>query len=88
MHRTRIRKEIQAERVFKYYGLPKEKVVELGGSLGKSDYYERDNQGERQSCGDRGETQEEKNTMGKQVGNGRSPHKKEQKRSKDDVLQR
>ena len=27
----RIRKEIQAEQVFKDYGLPKEKVVELEG---------------------------------------------------------
>ena len=52
MHRTRIRKEIQAEQVFKDYGLPKEKVVELGGRLGKRDYYERSNQGERQSCRD------------------------------------
>ena len=48
-----MRKEIQAEWIFKYYGLPKEKVVELGGRLGKRDYYERSNQGERQSCGDR-----------------------------------
>ena len=34
------------------------------------------------------EVQQERNTMGKQVGNGRSPHKKEQKRSKDDILWR
>ena len=53
MRRTRIRKEVQAERVFKYYGLPKEKVVGLGGRFGKRDYYERGDQGERQSCGDR-----------------------------------
>ena len=42
-----MKKEIQAEWVFKYYGLPKQKVVELGGTLGKRDYHERDNQGER-----------------------------------------
>ena len=52
LHRTRIRKEIQAEQVFKDYGLPKEKVVEPDGRLGKCDYYERSNQGERQSCRD------------------------------------
>ena len=51
--RTRIRKEIQAERVFKDYGLPKEKVIELSGRLGTCDYYKRSNQGERQSCRDR-----------------------------------
>ena len=33
--RTRIRKEIQVEWVFKDYRLPKEKVVELGGRFGK-----------------------------------------------------
>ena len=33
--RTRIRKEIQAERVFKDYRLPKVKVIELGGRFGK-----------------------------------------------------
>ena len=43
-------KGIQAEQVFKYYILPKQKVAELGGMLGKRDYHERDNQGERQSC--------------------------------------
>ena len=48
-----MRKVIQAEWVFKDYRLPKEKVVELGGRLGKRDYYERSNQGERQSCRDR-----------------------------------
>ena len=53
LHRTRMRKEIQAEWVFKDYGLPKEKVVELGGRLGKRDYYERSNQVERQSCEDK-----------------------------------
>ena len=45
-----MRKEIQADQVFKYYGLPKKKVVELGGRLGKCDYCRRSNQGERQSC--------------------------------------
>ena len=30
----------------------KEKVIELGERLGARDYYERSNQGERQSCGD------------------------------------
>ena len=45
-----MKREIQAERVFKYYGLPKQKIIELGGMLGKHDYCERDNQGERQSC--------------------------------------
>ena len=44
-----MKKEVQAERVFKYYRLPKQKVVELGGILGKCDYHERDNQEERQS---------------------------------------
>ena len=38
---------IQARWVFKYYGLPKRKVVKLGGILGTRDYCERDNQGER-----------------------------------------
>ena len=52
LHRTRIRKEIQAERVFKDYRLSKEKIVELGGRLGTCNYYKRSNQGERQSCGD------------------------------------
>ena len=33
--RTRMREEIQAEWVFKYYGLPK-KVIELDGRLGKT----------------------------------------------------
>ena len=45
-----MKREIQAEWVFKYYGLPKQKVVELSGMLGKHDYYERDNQEDRQSC--------------------------------------
>ena len=45
-----MKKEIQAERIFKYYELPKQKVIELGGTLGKHDYHERDNQGERQAC--------------------------------------
>ena len=45
-----MKREIQAGQVFKYYRLPKWKVVELGGRLGKHDYRERDNQGERQSC--------------------------------------
>ena len=37
-------------RVFKYYGLPKWKVVEQCRILGKRGYHERDSQGERQSC--------------------------------------
>ena len=45
-----MKKEIQAGQVFKYYGLPKGKVVECCGILGAHDYRERDNQGERQSC--------------------------------------
>ena len=45
-----MRRDIQAEQVFKYYELPKQKVVELDGMLGKRDYCKRDNQGERQSC--------------------------------------
>ena len=50
LHRTRMRREIQAEQVFKYYRLPKKKIVVLGGSLEKCDYCKRSNQGERQSC--------------------------------------
>ena len=42
-----MKREIQARWVFKYYGLPKWKVIELGGMLGKCDYRKRDNQGER-----------------------------------------
>ena len=45
--RTRMKRGIQARQVFKYYGLPKQKVVELDGILGTHDYHERDNQGER-----------------------------------------
>ena len=37
-----MKKEIQAEWVFKYYKLPKQKVVEPGGRLGKHDYCERE----------------------------------------------
>ena len=47
LHRTRMKRGIQARQVFKYYGLPKQKVVELGGILGTCDYHERYNQGER-----------------------------------------
>ena len=50
LHRTRMKKEIQAGWVFKYYGLPRGKVVERCGILGAHDYQERDNQGEGQSC--------------------------------------
>ena len=53
LHRTRIERRVQAEQVFKYYGLPKQKVVELYGRQGKHDYHERGNQGVRQSCGTR-----------------------------------
>ena len=42
-----MKREIQARQVFKYYRLPKWKAVELCGILGKHDYHERDNQGER-----------------------------------------
>ena len=50
LHRTRMRREVQAEQVFKYYWLPKWKVVERDGRLGKHDYHGRGSQGERQSC--------------------------------------
>ena len=53
LRRTRMREGIQAEQVFKDYGLPKEKVIEPDGRLGKPDYYERSNQVERQSCEDK-----------------------------------
>ena len=47
---------------------------------------------ERDSPVEQGDTkeeiQEEKNTVGKQVGIGQSPHKKGQKKSKDVILQR
>ena len=42
-----MKKEIQAKRVFKYYRLPKWKVVELCGTLGTCDYRETDSQGRR-----------------------------------------
>ena len=42
-----MKREIQARQVFKYYRLPKQKVIELDGILGTRDYHERDNQGER-----------------------------------------
>ena len=47
LHRTRMKRGIQARHIFKYYRLPKQKVVELGGILGTHDYRERDNQGKR-----------------------------------------
>ena len=40
-----MKKEIQARQVFKYYGLPKQKLVEQCGMLGKCDYRERDSKG-------------------------------------------
>ena len=39
--RTRMKKEIQAGQVFKYYRLPKGKVVEHCGILGTHDYQEK-----------------------------------------------
>ena len=42
-----MKREVQARRVFKYYGLPKWKFIEQCGILGKHDYHERDSQGER-----------------------------------------
>ena len=42
-----MKREIQARQVFKYYGLPKWKLVEQCGMLGKCDYHERGSQGER-----------------------------------------
>ena len=36
LRRTRMRNEVQAEQVFKDYGLPKEKVTELSGRFGKT----------------------------------------------------
>ena len=42
-----MKRGVQARQVFKYYWLPKQKVVELCGMLDTCDYRERDNQGER-----------------------------------------
>ena len=45
-----MKKEVQAGQIFKYYGLPKWKAVELCGMLKTQDYQGGDNQEERQSC--------------------------------------
>ena len=42
-----MKREVQARWVFKDYRLPKWKLVEQCGMLGKCDYCERDSQGER-----------------------------------------
>ena len=82
---------MQTMQVFKYYGLPYQKVVELYGSMGTCDYYKRSNQRRDSPVGrhsTRAEGIREKIKDQRQVGNNQPPHVEEQNRSKDNILLR